>query len=275
MIPEHATIETIIAKKEQQLRDWFTRGKDPIAKLIDGLDIGWGGVQRWATGQIPPLEGLHLDIACGYATFLAQLGWRFPKVDLVGLNIDFVGPHRLARPLLAEAGVKATLIQADARRIPFADAHFPSISCFLGLQDIEIGFGEEGVKETLTDAIRVLQPGGVLILLDEFPFSRFVDLLTDLSIEIIRQAEKSLDVHWTAKVAERAIECYASGWVTQARPDRETEKEKIYQEALDHYREDVEQQLGEKGHYVPFGSVHMILGRKIPTKIQWNQTKGD
>jgi SAM-dependent methyltransferase len=273
MTPEHESVETIIVKKEKRLRDWFTRGKDPIIKLIDGLDIGWGGVQRWATGQIPLLEGLHLDIACGYATFLAQLGWRFPKADLVGLNIDFVGPHRLARPLLAKAGVKAILVQADARRIPFADAHFPSISCFLGLQDIEIGFGEEGVKDTLADAVRVLQVGGVLILLDEFPFSRFVDLLNGLPIEIFHHSEKSLDVNWATEVAERAIECYACGWVAQARPDRETEREKIYQKARDHYREDLEKQLDEKGHYVPFGPVHMILGWKIPTKTQRDQTK--
>ena len=265
-------LERNIQKKEARLRDWFTRGKDPIIKLIDGLDIGWGGVQRWATGRMPPLEGLHLDIACGYATFLAQLGWRFPKADLVGLNIDFLGPHRLARPLLAEAGVKATLIQADARRIPFSDAHFPSVSCFLGLQDIEIGFGEEGVKETLAEAVRVLLPGGILILLDEIHFPRFVDLLNDLPIEIFYHAEKSLDVHWTAEVAERAIECYACGWVAQARPDRETEKEKIYQQTLNHYREGLEQQLDEKGHYAPSGPVHMILGRKIPTKTLRDQT---
>jgi hypothetical protein len=51
---------------------------------IDGLDIGWGGVQRWATAHIPkPTEGPHLDFACGYGTFLAQLGWRFPDVYLI------------------------------------------------------------------------------------------------------------------------------------------------------------------------------------------------
>jgi hypothetical protein len=33
---------------------------------------GWGGVQRWATARMAAVEGWHLDIACGYATFLAQ-----------------------------------------------------------------------------------------------------------------------------------------------------------------------------------------------------------
>ncbi len=57
----------------------------------------------------PPLAGLHPDIACGYATLLAQVGWRFSDARLVGLNLDFERPHALARPLLDKAGVRAAL----------------------------------------------------------------------------------------------------------------------------------------------------------------------
>ena len=119
-MPSDKPAETAIVKREDQLRAWFTQECDPVQKVVDGLDIGWGGVQRWATARMPPPKGLHLDFACGYATFLAQLGWRFPRARLVGLNIDFAGPHALARPLLTEAGVTAALVQADARQMPFA-----------------------------------------------------------------------------------------------------------------------------------------------------------
>jgi SAM-dependent methyltransferase len=81
------------------------------------LAWAWRATERVS----PPTAGLHLDVACGYATFMTQLGWRFPTARLVGLNIDFDGPHALAQPLLAEAGVRAALVQADARRLPFAD----------------------------------------------------------------------------------------------------------------------------------------------------------
>jgi SAM-dependent methyltransferase len=258
--------EKVILKREDALREWFTRGKDPITKIIDGLDIGWGGVQRWATARMPTIVGWHLDLACGYATFLAQLGWRFPKADLVGLNIDFTGPHRLARPLLLQAKVNATLIQADARRLPFADDLFPSISCFLGLQDIEIGFGEEGVKETLADAIRVLQPGGVLILMDEFPFSQFTDLLKSLPIQVVDRAEQSLDVHWTREVGERAIALYADGWVVQTHLQDPAKKKRVFVETFHCLKADLEQQLTQKGYYVPFGPIHMVTGRKRTTR---------
>jgi hypothetical protein len=77
-----ATIE-----REDKLRAWFTRDCDLIQKMLDGLDIGWGGVQHWATARMTlPADSLHLDFACGYATFLAQLGWRFPTAHLLELN---------------------------------------------------------------------------------------------------------------------------------------------------------------------------------------------
>lgn len=140
-----AITEQDLIKKEETLRDWFTRSTVGPRNVVDGLDIGWGGVQRWATANMPDVKsGEHLDFACGYATFLAELGWRFPDTKLVGLNIDFEGPHALASPLLDQAGVQADLVCGDARDLPFQNSTFDSVSCFLGLQDIELAFGEEG-----------------------------------------------------------------------------------------------------------------------------------
>jgi SAM-dependent methyltransferase len=254
--------EIAMLDRERRLRAWFTRGADPLQQVVDGLDIGWGGVQCWATARMPAVEGLHLDVACGYATFLAQLGWRFPAARLVGLNIDFAGPHALARPLLAEAGVAATLVQADARCLPFAGGSFDSVSCFLGLQDIEIGFGQEGVHETVTEAARVLRPGGTLVLLDEFPTERFDLLLEGLPLAVTDRADRALDVHWKREVAERAIALYAEGWAAQARLDDESAGEQARRDTYRRMTADMERQLAERGTYVPFGPVRMIVARK-------------
>jgi SAM-dependent methyltransferase len=251
-----------IIERENRLRDWFTQGCDPIQAVVDGLDIGWGGVQRWATARMPAPEGLHLDIACGYATFLAQLGWRFPHARLVGLNIDFQGPHALARPLLAEAGVPAALVQADARRMPFADGSFGSASCFLGLQDVEIGFGEEGVQEAAAETVRVLGTGGVLALLDEFPSERLEALLDGLPVTATDQAERPLDVRWSRQVAERAINLYAEGWAAQARVEDESAREQVRCQAHRRMATEMERQLAAQGGYVPFGPVRMVIGRR-------------
>jgi len=251
-----------ILLREQALRNWFTRDADPVLREIDGLDIGWGGVQRWATAHMPPIARLHLDIACGYATFLAQLGWRFPEARLVGLNIDFDGPHALARPLLTETGVTALLVRADGRQIPFVDNALDSASCFLGLQDIAIGFGEEGIQATVIEAVRVLRPGGVLVLLDEFPFERFDGLLRGLPVVVAARRECALDVRWNRQVAEQAIVLYAKGYVAQARLTDSTAQERTFQEVRARMLVDMERQLRDQGHYVPFGTVRMVVARK-------------
>jgi SAM-dependent methyltransferase len=254
-----------IQRLEANLRKWFIRGSDPIHQTIDGLDIGWGGVQRWATAMMPALgRGLHLDVACGYATFLAQLGWRFPQAGLVGLNIDFQGPHALARPLLEEAGVSAVLVQADARYIPIADGIFDSASCFLGLQDIEIGFDRAGVLNTLTEIVRILRPAGFMVLLEEYPIQRFKTLLDGLSVRWVRNMEQSLRVRWSREVALRAIQLYANGFVTQMRlPEGDCcARAAAYTETLKRLQTEVEVQIKKQGYFVPFGPVRMVFARK-------------
>jgi len=258
-----STIESQILPREQALRAWFTRDADLVLAQIDGLDIGWGGIQRWATAHLPdPAAGPHLDLACGYGTFLAQLGWRFPAARLVGLNIDFAGPHALIDRLLAQAGVSAELVQADARRTPFGDEAFGSASCFLGLQDIQIGFGQAGVREVLVEAVRILRRGGLLTLLDEFTFEQLAVLLEGLPVTLLDRRERALDVRWDRQVAERAITLYAQGWVAQTRTTKRQEKRKIYQEVHTRMRDEMERQLRKQGYYVPFGPVRMVVVRK-------------
>jgi ubiquinone/menaquinone biosynthesis C-methylase UbiE len=256
--------DAAIIKREERLREWFIKEYDPVRKIVESLDVGWGGVQRWATRRMSlPVQGPHLDIACGYATFLAQLGWRFPKARLVGVNIDFDGAHALARPLLAEAGVRVALVQADARRMPFADGTFASASCFLGLQDIEIGFGQRGVQETVIEAVRVLRLGAVLALLDEFPFEKYDTMLNRLPIVVIDRAERALDVRWNREVAKQAIVLYAEGWVAQTRVAEEMVQEETRVEVYHRMEEEVEHQLATQGYYVPFGPVRLVVARII------------
>ena len=259
--------ESTILNREEWLRAWFTRRSDPLQQVVDGLDIGWGGVQRWATARMPAVGGRHLDVACGYATFLAQLGWRFPAARLVGLNIDFEGPHALAHPLLAEAGVAAPLVQADARHLPFSGDSFDSVSCFLGMQDIEIGYGQEGVQGALEETARVLRIGGVLLLLDEFPLERFELLLAGLPLTVIDRAERTLDVRWSREVAERAVVLYAEGWAAQAQLNDESARMKTFCRIHGEMLENMERQLAERGYYVPSDPVRMVVARKKAQRI--------
>jgi len=261
--------ETTILAKERALRRWFTRDADPILAEIDGLDIGWGGVQRWITFRLP-LGGCrrHLDVACGYATFMAQLAWRFSGLRIVGLNLDFEGPHRLAAALVAEAGVadRCTFVRADARSMPFPDRAFDSVSCFLGLQDIEIGFGEVGVRRAVAEAVRVLRPNGTLALADEFTPARWRDVLRPLAVDDVEVVERPLDTRWTRAVAERAIELYADGWAAQVRTDGPDRVADARSRVLERMRAGLERQLSETGGYVPFGPIRLATAIRRPAR---------
>lgn len=252
-----------IIRREERLRDWFTEGQDEIMREIDGLDIGWGGSQRWATANMPEIHaGRHLDFACGYGTFLAQLGWRFPDVTLYGLNIDFTGPHACIRKLLGRAKVSVTLVQSDARSMPFSDLTFDSVSCFLGLQDMRIGFADEGVRRAVTEAIRVLKPRGCLILVDDFTFETLLALLSTECTKVVFKGEFTLDVKWCRRVAEAAIKLYSDGWITQARVDEPPHREVVYAETYKRMKEKMEQQFGAKGFYTPHGPIRMVVAEK-------------
>lgn len=249
--------EDRIIQKEVSLREWFTRDCNSVMKAIDGLDIGWSGLQRWVTAHLPLNVGLHLDIACGYGTFLAQLGWRFPRLALVGLNIDFEGPHKIISDLLEKAGVQASLVQADARQMPYVDSVFDSASCFLGLQDIRIGFHKAGVKRSMQEAARVLKPDGILAVIDE------IDVTVDKTLfDIITKMEYVLDVQWDRAVAEKAIELYAQGWVAQTRPRRKKPVVHSYEQVYQRMKSNMNKQFAEQGFYVPFGPIYVHVMKK-------------
>jgi len=257
------TEERTVVTREKELRNWFTDGKDELMKEIDGLDIGWGGSQRWVTSRMPDITGLHLDFACGYGTFLAQIGWRFPGAELYGLNIDFRGFHSCIRRLLKKARVEAGLIQVDARTMPFGTQCFDSVSCFLGLQDVNIGFGEDGVFRSVAAAIRVLETGGHLILVDEFDPSFLLSLIESEGAKVISVDEFVLDVKWSRPVAEAAIRAYSRGWAVQSRASGAKPGGTVFRETYRKMAADMEKQLNDKGFYAPHAPVRMLVAAKL------------
>src|SRR5712692_3769099 len=154
--------------------------------------------------------------------------------------------------------------RTDARRMPFPDRRFDSVSCFLGLQDIEIGFGGEGVRMALSEAARVLREGGALTVVDEFPFDKMDRFVESLPFETMGRAEQALDAKWSRLLAERAVELYADGWVGQTRISGSHERARIRAEVLHRMRSEMERQLAVQGYYVPFGPARMVDARKIP-----------
>src|SRR3954447_20960589 len=94
-----------------------------------------------------------LEIGCGVGAVLAVLGQEFPGIRLTGVDIE---PKQLefARGHLERSGVGATLVEADALALPFADESFDHVWMMWFLEHVP------DPPAVLREARRVLASGG-------------------------------------------------------------------------------------------------------------------
>jgi ubiquinone/menaquinone biosynthesis C-methylase UbiE len=110
---------------------------------------------RLAERQLPRPQWI-LDVGCGTGALLRQAAQRFPKAQLVGVDVAaaMVNTADAATP----AGLPIRFVHACAERLPFADGVFDlalSTMSFRHWSDRSAGVAQ--IK-------RVLAPGGVFVL---------------------------------------------------------------------------------------------------------------
>jgi SAM-dependent methyltransferase len=106
----------------------------------------------WALQKYAPDTRSFLEVGCGTGYVLSGIQREFPNVTLTGAELHEAGLH-FARERLAQA----TLIQMDARRIPF-ESEFDAIGAFDVLEHVP----EDSVA--LTQMFRALKPGGKVLI---------------------------------------------------------------------------------------------------------------
>lgn len=133
---------------------YWDRKSTTYDKEIGVLDRRvFGDSRRWACSQA---AGEVLDVAVGTGL---NLPFYTDDVVITGLDIS-KRMLDLARSRAQDAGREVTLRQGTAHALPFDDASFDTVVCTLGL--CAIPDHEAAVDEM----VRVLRPGGRLILVD-------------------------------------------------------------------------------------------------------------
>lgn len=113
----------------------------------------FGDSREWACGQA---TGEVLEVAVGTGLNLPC----YPGgVTLTGLDLS-EGMLAIARDRARRLGREVTLRQGNAEELPFADAVFDTVLCTFGLCAIP------GHAAAVREMVRVLRPGGRLILVD-------------------------------------------------------------------------------------------------------------
>lgn len=136
------------------------------------------------------LEALHLrgdehalDIGCGRGAILAMLGKLLPQGRAVGIDLwrteDQSGNSLESAQLNLEAeGVaqRCELHTGDMRALPFPSDTFDLVISNLAIHNIPV---PEGRKEAVHEAVRVLKPGGRLLIADLFRTGDYVEWLRE------------------------------------------------------------------------------------------------
>ncbi|MEW2255958.1 class I SAM-dependent methyltransferase [Streptomyces sp. NPDC047869] len=121
-----------------------SRGGEPRAEAAAGAVLG----------LIPDPPGRLLDLACGTGIVTRRLAAARPGLRVTGADLSTAMARRAAHRL------PGTVVRADCRRLPFADAAFDAVTCVWLLHLLS---GPADVRAVIAECARVLTPGGVWV----------------------------------------------------------------------------------------------------------------
>ncbi|MEV7095113.1 class I SAM-dependent methyltransferase [Amycolatopsis sp. NPDC051045] len=150
-----------MTKAERWRRYWDRKSTTYDAEMGVWDRRLFGDSREWACGQA---AGEVLEVAIGTGLNLPC----YPaEVTLTGLDLS-EGMLAIARDRARRLGRPVTLRRGSAQQLPFADASFDTVLCTFGLCAIP----EHAAA--VAEMVRVLRPGGRLILVDHVTSSSWL-----------------------------------------------------------------------------------------------------
>lgn len=127
--------------------------------------ILWGNFGRLRDAALqwmgPVLEGRTLQVACVYGDLTQRLAAKVaPGATLDVVDVLPIQLQNLARKL--PSGAPVALVHGDSTRLPAADSSYDQVLVFFLLHEQP----ETVRRATLAEALRVLKPGGRLVVVD-------------------------------------------------------------------------------------------------------------
>jgi len=116
-----------------------------------------------------------LDIACGTGHLLRMLGAALPdEARLFGVDLS---PHYIARAReVLPRELDVSLLCDDAEKLPFRDASFDAVTNVFLLHEVPSDVRER----VLSEMVRVLRPGGLLVIGDSLQLADAPELRKEL-----------------------------------------------------------------------------------------------
>ena len=152
------------------------------------------------------LDSLHLkgdedclDLGCGRGAVLIATALRVPRGHVTGIDLwrsqDQSGNSAAATRKNTELnGVadRITLETGDMTRLPYEDASFDLVTASISIHNIPDAAGR---KRAVSEALRVLRPGGRLVIADMAKTKEYADVLTDADVPFTSTAA-GLHMQW-------------------------------------------------------------------------------
>jgi ubiquinone/menaquinone biosynthesis C-methylase UbiE len=133
---------------------WSRRyDRDPLQKLL------FQPSHRMLLEGVRARDRRILDIGCGTNRFAAHVIQRFPKIQVVGMDLcDRM--LRGSQERCREGNGRLSIVQGNSERLPFADNTFDIVTCAHSFHHYP------NQERVVAEMHRVLKPGGRLMIID-------------------------------------------------------------------------------------------------------------